>query len=117
MVGISDLQTRYLKVPIYLTGDGWNLWGGVCSGCLFAALTLWIVWLLYRAVKTLLDQRDGTPVAPRSGPAEAVLRQAAQWWREAQDLAQQGDYAGACRALYMAGLIRLKRYPGGALSL
>ena len=33
-----------------------------------AALTLWIVWLLYRAVKTLLDQRDGTPVAPPFWP-------------------------------------------------
>jgi hypothetical protein len=72
-----------------------------------AALTLWIVWLLYRAVKSLLEQREGTPVATRSGPSEEVLRQAAQWWREAQDLAQRGDYAGACRALYMAGLIRL----------
>jgi len=72
-----------------------------------AALTLWIVWLLYRAVKSLLEQRGETPVTTHTGPSEEVLRQAAQWWREAQELAQKGDYAGACRALYMAGLIRL----------
>ena len=74
---------------------------------LVTALALWTGWMLYRAVKSLLDRRQGTVVTGRPGPSEEVLRQAAQWWREAQDLARQGDYAGACRALYMAGLIRL----------
>jgi hypothetical protein len=75
---------------------------------LVTALALGTAWFLYRAVKIWLDQQQhGTTVPGQAGPAEAVLRQATQWWREAQDLAQQGDYAGACRALYMAGLIRL----------
>jgi hypothetical protein len=72
-----------------------------------AVLVLWITWLLYQAVRTFLNRQQGTPVSTPSGPSEAVLRQAAQWWREAQNLAKQGDYTGACRALYMAGLIRL----------
>ena len=74
---------------------------------LVAALALWTVWLLYQGVQSLLERREGTVVTTTAGPSEAVLRQAAQYWREAQDLAQTGDYAGACRALYMAGLIRL----------
>ena len=57
-----------------------------------AALTLWIVWLLYRAVKNFAGPARRYPRRPPVlAPAEAVLRQAAQWWREAQDLAQQGD--------------------------
>jgi hypothetical protein len=74
---------------------------------LVAALALGTAWLLYQGVKTLLDKPGGTVVTTTSGPSEEVLRQAAQYWRDAQDLAHQGDYAGACRALYMAGLIRL----------
>lgn len=74
---------------------------------IMAALALGIVWLLYRGIQTLVDKPDGTHVTTTSGPSPAVLRQAAQYWREAQDLAKKGDYAGACCALYMAGLIRL----------
>ena len=74
---------------------------------LVAALALWTAWLLYQGVKTFLDRQEGTVVTASPGPSEEVLRQAAQYWREAQDLAKKGDYAGACRALYMAGLIRL----------
>jgi hypothetical protein len=74
---------------------------------LVTALASWTGWMLYRAVKSLLEKRQGTMVTGSPGPSPEVLRQAAQWWREAQDLAKQGDYAGACRALYMAGLIRL----------
>lgn len=72
-----------------------------------AALALGIAWLLYRGLKTWLNQRDGTAVQPQPVPSAATLLKAAQYWREAQGLAQKGDYAGACRALYMAGLTRL----------
>jgi hypothetical protein len=73
-----------------------------------AALTLWTAWLLYRGITAYLNQRQrrvrSTQVAT---PSAAALKQAAHWWREAQTFAQQGDYAAACKALYMAGLARL----------
>jgi hypothetical protein len=74
---------------------------------LVAALALGAAWLLYQGIKALLGRQTGTLVTTTAGPSEEMLRQAAQYWREAQDLAKEGDYAEACRALYMAGLIRL----------
>lgn len=73
-----------------------------------AAFALWIGWLLYRVITAYLSRRQLTSSTSRAAPpAEAALKQAAFWWREAQRLAQQGDYAAACQALYMAGLARL----------
>ncbi|MBE9158551.1 DUF4129 domain-containing protein [Nodosilinea sp. LEGE 06152] len=74
-----------------------------------AALALWIGWLVYRGFTAYLNQRQprGTGVTPKTAASEAALKQATYWWREAQRLAQQGDYAAACTALYMAGLARL----------
>jgi hypothetical protein len=74
---------------------------------LVTVLAGWTGLMLYRMIKSLWENRSGTMVIGTPGPSEEVLRQAAQWWRDAQNLAKQGDYAGACRALYMAGLIRL----------
>ncbi|HSM80531.1 MAG TPA: DUF4129 domain-containing protein, partial [Nodosilinea sp.] len=56
-----------------------------------------------------LNQRSQLHTGPtqQAAPSEAALRQATYWWREAQRLAQQGDYTAACKALYMAGLARL----------
>ncbi|MFQ4135067.1 DUF4129 domain-containing protein [Nodosilinea sp. PGN35] len=91
----------------------WGWLGPVAEGlfwCAIAALALWIGWLLYRGILAYLDyrqQRINLGTTQFAAPAEAALRQAAHWWREAQRLAQQGDYAGACQALYMAGLARL----------
>lgn len=66
------------------------------------------LWLIYRAVETYRgQQRDHAPQTPVRSSPEAVLKQAHQWWRQAQTLAQQGDFAGACQALYMAALLRL----------
>ena len=73
-----------------------------------AALTLWTAWLIYRGITTYLHQRrQRGRFTQVSTPSAAALKQAAHWWREAQNFAQQGDYAAACKALYMAGLARL----------
>jgi hypothetical protein len=89
----------------------WRWLGSVAEGlfwCAIAALTLWTAWLLYRGITAYLNQRQRrVRPAQRSTPSEAALKQAAHWWREAQRLAQQGDYTAACKALYMAGLARL----------
>jgi hypothetical protein len=90
----------------------WPWLGPVAEGlfwAMVAALTLWTGWLLYRAVTAYLNQRQPKQPGGRqpAAPSEAALKRAAHWWREAQRLAQQGDYAGACQALYMAGLARL----------
>ncbi len=71
-----------------------------------AALALWLGWLLYRGVVTYQQRRRRGMTQPPATREEA-LRQAADWWRQAQQLAQVGDYAGACTALYMAALVRL----------
>ncbi|MBW4461413.1 MAG: DUF4129 domain-containing protein [Nodosilinea sp. WJT8-NPBG4] len=91
----------------------WGWLGPLAEGLFWlaiAALALWTGWLLYRATLAYLNyrqQRVKTSATQFSTPTEAALKQAAHWWREAQRLAQQGDYLGACKALYMAGLARL----------
>lgn len=91
----------------------WPWLGPVAEGLFWvmvAALTLWTGWLIYRGIIAYLDQRQrqaATRATQFSAPTAAALKQAAHWWREAQRLAQQGDYAAACKALYMAGLARL----------
>ncbi|WP_052050296.1 DUF4129 domain-containing protein [Leptolyngbya sp. KIOST-1] len=76
---------------------------------LVAVLALWIGWLVYQGISAYLSQRQpgGLGATRRTVPSAAALKQAAHWWHEAQRLAQQGDYAAACQALYMAGLARL----------
>lgn len=89
----------------------WPWLGPVAEGLfwvMMAALTLWTGWLIYRGLVAYLNQRQAKTGATQAfAPTEAALKQAAHWWREAQRLAQQGDYAAACKALYMAGLARL----------
>ncbi len=89
----------------------WPWLGPVAEGLFWvmvAALTLWTGWLIYRGLVAYLNQRQAKTGATQAfAPTEAALKQAAHWWREAQRLAQQGDYAAACQALYMAGLARL----------
>jgi hypothetical protein len=73
-----------------------------------ATLILWMGWLLYRGLMAYLHRRhQRRGVTQQSTSAEVALKQVADWWRQAQRLAQAGDYAGACTALYMAALIRL----------
>jgi len=89
----------------------WPWLGPVAEGLFWvmvAALTLWTGWLIYRGLVAYLNQRQAKTGATQAfAPTKAALKQAAHWWREAQRLAQQGDYAAACQALYMAGLARL----------
>lgn len=75
---------------------------------MIAALALGVSWLLYQGMTAYLNRQPSKPMASETSlPSQAALKRAAHWWREAQRLAQQGDYAGACQALYMAGLARL----------
>jgi hypothetical protein len=89
----------------------WNWLGPVAEGLFWlaiAALALGVAWLLYQAIAAYYRQRP--PVRPSASvptPSAVALRQAAHWWRKSQQLAEQGDYAAACTALYMAGLARL----------
>jgi len=72
-----------------------------------AGLALWLAWLLYQGVMVYLNRPKTPGIRQSQAIREEALRQAAYWWKEAQRLAQQGDYAAACKALYMAGLARL----------
>lgn len=72
-----------------------------------AGLALWLAWLLYQGVMAYLNRPKAPGIRQSQAIREEALRQAAHWWKEAQRLAQQGDYAAACKALYMAGLARL----------
>lgn len=72
-----------------------------------AGLALWLAWLLYQGVMAYLNRPKAPGVRQSQAIRAEALKQAAYWWKEAQRLAQQGDYAAACKALYMAGLSRL----------
>lgn len=72
-----------------------------------AGLALWLAWLLYQGVMAYLNRPQVPGAMTTQAIREEALKQAAYWWKEAQRLAQQGDYAAACKALYMAGLSRL----------
>lgn len=72
-----------------------------------AGLALWLGWLAYQGLLAYRDRPRRAQVRFVKSPSAAALKQAAHWWKEAQRFAQQGDYAAACQALYMAGLARL----------
>jgi hypothetical protein len=72
-----------------------------------AGLALWLAWLLYQGVMAYLNRPQVPGAMTTQAIREEALKQAAYWWKEAQRLAQAGDYAAACKALYMAGLSRL----------
>ncbi|QQE63767.1 hypothetical protein GFS31_04360 [Leptolyngbya sp. BL0902] len=72
-----------------------------------AGLALWLAWLLYQGGMAYLNRPKIPGAMTTQAIREEALKQAAYWWKEAQRLAQAGDYAAACKALYMAGLARL----------
>lgn len=76
---------------------------------LVVALGLWLSWMIYRATLKYWQQRQGRTdnrATVKSVPT-ADLRSALEWWREANALAQAGQYREACRALYLAALQKL----------
>ncbi|TVQ07673.1 MAG: DUF4129 domain-containing protein [Leptolyngbya sp. DLM2.Bin27] len=115
--GIQNLGEWWEYQVARLDIDGpavprWPWLGPVAEGLFWlmvAALCLWTGWLIYRGLVAYFDQRQQakTGATQVAAPTAAALKQAAHWGREAQQLAQQGDYAAACQALYMAGLARL----------
>lgn len=72
-------------------------------------LATWLLWQGYRLWRRYRrDRRLG--FQPYSVRTTAKLREAftvAEWLQQAQALQRQGNYAHACRALYMAMLQRL----------
>ncbi|HIK44029.1 MAG TPA: DUF4129 domain-containing protein [Leptolyngbyaceae cyanobacterium M65_K2018_010] len=75
---------------------------------LVVTLALGGVWQLYRGGRVYWQRRSRVPtVAAAPSTAAGGLQQSHYWGRQAQALADQGDYAAACRALYLAGLARL----------
>jgi hypothetical protein len=72
-----------------------------------AGLALWVMWLMYQGILAYLNHPKTPGIRQSQAIREEALKQAAYWWKEAQRLAQQEDYAAACKALYMAGLARL----------
>lgn len=77
---------------------------------LVAALTLWIVWLLYKAladpIRRWLDKDQKWVTLGRAEmPVKTYSTQ--HWLKQAQAQAQQGNYGEACKALYRATLQRL----------
>ncbi|MBD0333945.1 MAG: DUF4129 domain-containing protein [Cyanobacteria bacterium Co-bin13] len=76
---------------------------------LVGGLSLWLSWLLYRAILASWQQRQARRAAQPAPQAVPVpdFRSALAWWREANALAQAGQYRAACRALYFAALQKL----------
>ncbi|MBD2260360.1 DUF4129 domain-containing protein [Pseudanabaena sp. FACHB-2040] len=90
----------------------WSWPAGLARGLfwvLVVGLGLWLSWLLYRAILASWQKRQARQAAQpatRSVPTPEV-RSAQAWWREANALAQAGQYRAACRALYLAALQKL----------
>ncbi len=78
---------------------------------LLVALTAWLGLLLYRAFGPSIREwleRDQKWVKLGGSPSTAAEDRSVQYWQQqAQDLAKQGNYAAACKALYRATLQRL----------
>jgi len=91
----------------------WNLppevgqvlfWGGA------AAVSVWLGWLLFRAVEPTVKRwlvRDQKWVTLEGAQSVDEVHSAQYWWQQAQDYAQQAQYKEACRALYKATLQQL----------
>ncbi|MDX2212702.1 MAG: DUF4129 domain-containing protein [Oculatellaceae cyanobacterium bins.114] len=76
---------------------------------LASAIAAWLLWYLVLFVRALI-QRMQVPqprvASQRTKPPES--QPVSGWLRQAQVLQRQGNYAQACRALYMAMLQRLE---------
>ncbi len=75
---------------------------------LVVALVTWMLWMLYRILRPylyLLTPPASTATESRHGTAQPMT--VADWLARAQALQAQGNYAQACRALYMAMVQRL----------
>lgn len=81
-------------------------WGGV------SIITLWLSWLLFRALEPFiarwLEQEQAWVKLGKKRPEQVADNRAAKdWWKQALNLAQQGRHAEACKALYRATLQQL----------
>lgn len=81
---------------------------------LIGAIALWALWQVFQLLQPyryLL--RNPRQSVVQAAPTE-TQRSLADWLRQANEFQQQGNYAEACRALYMAmlhGLDETKRLP------
>lgn len=80
---------------------------------LVTVLVIWLAKLLYQAlrpsVQSWLEERQQwvTLGGKRSQTVPAEEHSGSHWWQQAQKLAQQGNYAEACKALYRGTLQQL----------
>jgi hypothetical protein len=77
-------------------------------GLLLATALLWSSWMVYRGLDPYLRARRARRVTAASQQLQAQDRWPVSVWLErVQVLSRQGNYAEACRALYMALLQQL----------
>lgn len=75
---------------------------------LVTGLGLWLAWLLYRAARHYWRERQQGSAQPLvRSQLPAARPSALELWRQANSLAQVGQYREACRALYLAALQKL----------
>lgn len=71
------------------------------------AIAAWLLWYLYLFIRALLQNLPDSPSwLEQRAPAKETVP-VSGWLRQAQAFQRQGNYAQACRALYMAMLQRL----------
>lgn len=83
----------------------------VLSWVVLAGLTLWLCWLLYKALEPLVRawwerEQHWLSLGANKAPA-AETYSVGHWMRLAQQAVKQGNYKEACRALYRATLQQL----------
>ncbi|MBD2091256.1 DUF4129 domain-containing protein [Microcoleus sp. FACHB-1515] len=95
------LANTQLPVPDLRVSPDWIV---TLCWIILAAIALWLIWQLFNLLALQLR-----PVpAQRSQPSTTARSlSAAEWFRQAQQQQQQGNYREACRSLYLAMLQRL----------
>ena len=96
----------------WLNGEWSPLIGQVLFWGAVSAITIWLSWLLFRALEPsiarwLEQEQSWINLGQKQNAKEDNARTAKDWWQQAQALAKQGHYGEACKALYQATLQQL----------
>jgi hypothetical protein len=79
---------------------------------IFGLVMAWVMWQIYKLLRPyilslIVSNRTGSLDSLMAEDGDRQAYSVADWLREVQQLQSEGKYGDACRALYMALLLRL----------
>lgn len=89
----------------------WNLLLNI-AWLIFGLVIAWVAWQIYKLLRPyilslMVSNRNSNLDAIMAEDGDRLAYSVADWLRQAQQLRSDGKYGDACRALYMALLLRL----------